>query len=79
MVKWKNLLGSEATWESIYLLNQQFPHFHLEDKVNLEPRGIVRPPIIHTYQRRGRKVNGQMINDEGKRGGDRACGAQAQK
>ena len=39
----------------------------------------VRPPIIHTYQRRGRKVNGQIINEEGKRGGDRVCGAQAQK
>ena len=39
----------------------------------------VRPPIIHTYQRRGRKVIGQINNEEGKRGGDRAGGAQAQK
>ena len=39
----------------------------------------VRPPIIHTYQRRGRKVTGQINNEEGKRGGDRAGGAQAQK
>ena len=79
LIKWKNLPDSEATWESVYLLNQQFPQFHLEDKVNLEPRGIVRPPIIHTYQRRGRKVIGQINNEEGKRGGDRAGGAQAQK
>ncbi|KAA0056274.1 transposon Tf2-1 polyprotein isoform X1 [Cucumis melo var. makuwa] len=46
LVKWKGLPESEATWESVYLMNQQFPMFHLEDKVNLEPRGIVRPPII---------------------------------
>lgn len=30
--------------------------FHLEDKVNLEPKGVVRPPIIHTYKRKGRQV-----------------------
>ena len=40
-------------------MKQQFPNFHLEDKVNLEARGVVRPPIIHQYKRKGRKVNTQ--------------------
>ena len=53
--------ASEATWESGYQMNQQFPTFHLEDKVNLEPRGTVRPPIIHKCKRRGRKVINQNI------------------
>ncbi|KAA0050226.1 transposon Tf2-1 polyprotein isoform X1 [Cucumis melo var. makuwa] len=57
LVKWKGLDDSEATWETVYLMNQQFPTFHLEDKVNLEPRGIVKPPIINVYERKGRKVN----------------------
>ena len=79
LIKWKNLPDIEATWESVYLLNQQFPNFYLEDKVNLEPRGIVRPPIIHTYKRRGRKVNEQTINDEGMMEKDRASRAHAQE
>ena len=57
LVKWKNLPETEATWEAVYQMNQQFPTFHLEDKVNLEPRGVVRPPIIHTYVRKGKKGN----------------------
>ena len=61
LVKWKELPENEATWEAVYQMNQQFPTFHLEDKVNLEPRGIVRPPIIHTYRRKGRKVTAQGI------------------
>lgn len=59
LIKWKNLPKTEATWESVYLMNQQFPDFHLEDKVNPEARGVVRPPIIHQYKRKGRKVNVQ--------------------
>ena len=56
LIKWKGLPDSETTWESVFQMNQQFPDLHLEDKVNLEPRGIVRPPIIHTYKRRGINV-----------------------
>ncbi|KAA0065996.1 Transposon Ty3-G Gag-Pol polyprotein [Cucumis melo var. makuwa] len=55
LVKWKGLPDSEATWESVYSMNQQFPSFHLEDKVILEPRSIVRPPIINVYKRKGKK------------------------
>ena len=33
--------------------------------MNLESRGVVRPPIIHTYKRKGRKVIQQQANDEG--------------
>ncbi|KAA0033978.1 DNA gyrase subunit A [Cucumis melo var. makuwa] len=32
LVKWKGMLESEATWESVYQMNQQFSTFHLEDK-----------------------------------------------
>ncbi|KAA0060564.1 putative F-box/LRR-repeat protein 9 [Cucumis melo var. makuwa] len=70
LVKWKNLLESEATWESVYQMNQQFPTFHLEDKVNLEPRGIVRPPIIHQYKRKGKKVI-TLETDQGERIGEK--------
>ncbi|KAA0044281.1 Ty3/gypsy retrotransposon protein [Cucumis melo var. makuwa] len=66
LIKWQGLPGSEATWESTYQMNQQFPSFHLEDKVNVEPRGIVRPPIIHTYKRRGRMVNKHDSKDKEK-------------
>ncbi|KAA0056355.1 Cleavage stimulation factor subunit 1 [Cucumis melo var. makuwa] len=38
LVKWKKLLNSEATWGSVYLMNQQFPSFHLENKVQRADR-----------------------------------------
>lgn len=43
LVKWENLPDSEATWESAPLIHQQFPAFHLEDKVKLHGGGIAMP------------------------------------
>ena len=63
LVKWKNLPETEATWEAVYQMNQQFFTFHFEDKVNLEPRGVVRPLIIHTYVRKSKKENSPTINE----------------
>ena len=34
------------------MIQEQFLDFHLEDKVTLQPRGNVRPPIHFTYVRR---------------------------
>ncbi|TYK15071.1 Ty3/gypsy retrotransposon protein [Cucumis melo var. makuwa] len=70
LVKWKGLPDSEATWESVYSMNQQFPSFHLEDKVILEPRGIVRPPIINVYKRRGKKGKLQDSKEERENGNE---------
>ncbi|TYK05580.1 Retrotransposable element Tf2 [Cucumis melo var. makuwa] len=64
LIKWQGLPESDATWESVYQMNQQFPSFHLEHKVNVEPRGIVRPPILHTYKRRDSKVIQLDRNEE---------------
>lgn len=58
LVKLKGMLEFEATWESVYQMNQQFSTFHNEDKVNLESRGIVRPLIIHKYKRRAKRSLG---------------------
>ncbi|KAH0670606.1 hypothetical protein KY290_026014 [Solanum tuberosum] len=35
LIKWKDLLDFENTWESYEIIDAQFPHFHLEDKVKL--------------------------------------------
>ncbi|GKE05234.1 ty3-gypsy retrotransposon protein [Tanacetum coccineum] len=35
LIRWKNLPGYEATWEPINMIREQFPEFHLEDKVIL--------------------------------------------
>ena len=79
LIKWIGVLDSEATWEPVYQINQQFPSFHLKDKVNLELRGIVRPPIVHTYKRRGKKVNVQASDNEGMIEKDRASGAHGEE
>ena len=40
LIRWKNLPGYESTWEPIQLIRNQFPDFHLEDKVLLWEGGI---------------------------------------
>ncbi|KAA0037029.1 transposon Tf2-1 polyprotein isoform X1 [Cucumis melo var. makuwa] len=57
LIKWKGLSRNEATWEDYDEIQQQFPKFHLEDKVNLEKGCNDRPPIIKQYNRRVKKAN----------------------
>lgn len=52
LLKWKSLPEYEATWEDFHLIHQQFPAFHLEDKVKVWGGGNVRPPVHFTYTRR---------------------------
>ncbi|KAH9650018.1 hypothetical protein KPL70_026202 [Citrus sinensis] len=52
LVKWKSLPEFEATWEDFHLIQQQFPDFHLEDKVKVWADGNVRPQVRFTYARR---------------------------
>lgn len=52
LLKWKSLPKFEATWEDFHLIQQQFPDFHLEDKVKVWADGNVRPQVRFTYARR---------------------------
>lgn len=52
LIKWDGLSPVEATWECFDLINQQFPSFHLADKVTKMSGVINRPPIKYTYSRR---------------------------
>ena len=62
LIQWHNQPVEEATWEEFEVLQQQFPAFHLEDKVKVwaagnvidPPRGAAhpRPPVKITYSRR---------------------------
>ena len=45
-IKWKGLPEFEATWELSFVIQQQFPHFHLEDKVQLLVGVLINPPSI---------------------------------
>lgn len=51
LIQWKGLPLLEATWESFDMIKQQFPAFHLEDKVGLMGGSNVRPAIWKKYQR----------------------------
>ncbi|XP_057252042.1 uncharacterized protein LOC130592021 [Beta vulgaris subsp. vulgaris] len=59
LIKWQQSSNFEATWEEFHSIQRRFPHFHLEDKVSVWDRGNVtnpiRPPILVTYQRRGKR------------------------
>lgn len=39
LISWKGLLSHEATWENCDDFQQQFPYFHLEDKVVFRTQG----------------------------------------
>lgn len=56
LVQWKQHPHCDATWEAAYMMRLQFPNLHLEDKVHFSQGSIVRPPILHTYVRKGKKV-----------------------
>ncbi|KAI0502429.1 hypothetical protein KFK09_017378 [Dendrobium nobile] len=46
LIKWKDLPDYEATWEPYEMVKQQFPDFHLEDKVNLwEGSNVTSGPV----------------------------------
>uniref|UniRef100_A0A803QDN9 Uncharacterized protein n=1 Tax=Cannabis sativa TaxID=3483 RepID=A0A803QDN9_CANSA len=55
LIKWRNLPDFEATCEDFSVIQTQFPHFHLEDKVRLQAGGIDRPPVTYVYACRSRK------------------------
>ena len=57
LISWKGLPPHEATWEDCTEFKEQFPGFHLEDKVDLEEESDVRPPILFKYSRRIKKDN----------------------
>lgn len=59
LIKWRDQSEIEATWVEMCSFKAQFPVFHLDDKVSFAKGGIVRPkpPIVHTYQRKGKRGN----------------------
>ena len=54
LVQWKDLPDFEATWESFATIQNQFPEFHLVDKVVVWEEGNDKPPVRFTYARRAK-------------------------
>ena len=52
LIQWQGLPEFEATWEEFQMIQQQFPDFHLEDKVKVWVGGNVRHELRFTYSRR---------------------------
>lgn len=57
-IKWQQLPDHENSWELSRDIREAFPHFHLEDKVDLVGGSIVRqqPPIHKVYVRHGKGI-----------------------
>ncbi|KAI5444317.1 hypothetical protein KIW84_012811 [Lathyrus oleraceus] len=53
LIQWQDLPEFEATWEPVKVIEEQFPSFHLKDKVSLLGGSIVRPLMKNTYKRKG--------------------------
>ena len=56
LVQWKDLPDFEATWESFAAIQNQFPEFHLANRVAVWEGGNYRPPVHFTYARRDKKI-----------------------
>lgn len=59
LIAWKGLPTSEATWESFEQIQQQFPEFPLEDKVNFQggSNDMIAGRFGKVYERRSKKRN----------------------
>ncbi|KAL4574685.1 hypothetical protein LXL04_021521 [Taraxacum kok-saghyz] len=55
LIQWSGLMEADALWEDYEAICEQFPHFHLEDKVKVWPAGIDTNQPFRVYQRRNRK------------------------
>ena len=55
LIHWKDLPDFEDSWVPFEVIQQQFPSFNLEDKVQLWAVGNVRPPIQIMFVRRGKQ------------------------
>lgn len=53
LIQWQDLPEFEATGEPVEIIKEQFPSFHLEDKVSLLGGSIDRPLIKNIYKRKG--------------------------
>lgn len=62
LIQWLGLAESEATWEDFEKMQQQFPLFHLEDKVKVWEGGIDKPPVTQVHSRRNRKPKSSPTN-----------------
>ena len=52
LIKWKGFPNFEATWKGYEAIWNQFPLFHLEDKVRVWEGDNDRPLVRFTYQRK---------------------------
>lgn len=57
LIRWKDHAECEVIWESFIMIQQQCVDLQLEDKELISQGSIVKPLVIHSYVRKGRKVN----------------------
>lgn len=53
LIEWQEGGKEGATWEDVLTIQEQFPDFNLEDKVDLEGESNGR--ILRVYERRSKK------------------------
>ena len=60
LIIWKDLSAHVTTWEPFTLIQNQFPSFHLKDKLTIPEGGFDMPPIKSTYSRK--KSHGRHVS-----------------
>ncbi|KAI3742688.1 hypothetical protein L1987_60381 [Smallanthus sonchifolius] len=81
LIQWEGLHVEDATWEDTIQLQQQFPNFLLEDKVNFNGGGIVIDPLgpltsdATTNMNQGQQRKSERIKVQPKKFQDHVMGA----
>lgn len=64
LVRRKDLPLYEQTWECMETIDQQFPEFHLEDKVKVWQGSIDKPPVKYTYALKRKRESSRKTRDD---------------
>jgi len=68
LIHWQNTSQEDATWENVNDMEEAFPSFNLEDKVNSKGEGIVKNTKgreVLKKPKKGKKVNVELVKERG--------------
>ena len=66
LVKWKNMLNCENSWESLSKMIEAFPDLHLEDKMNFKEGGFDMGGILGRHKRFMKERSGNQLHGDHK-------------
>jgi hypothetical protein len=57
LIRWSNLLDTDATWEDYLQIRQQFPNFVFEDNYTAKERGVLASAMLLINESSVERIN----------------------